>query len=281
MRNGFLDADGRTHSIPALAARYAIMVSLLFVFVGPFLWMILLAIREGNIYDFQLIPDKPTLANFAQAWNEANIGRAFLNSVLVSGVIVASNVLLCSMAAYPLARMDFPGKRVIFLLILSTLMIPFHLFMIPLYLLCRNLHLLDSFAGIILPSAAGAFGIYLLRQYYQTIPRDLEEAARIDGAGEFRLWWTIMVPLTKPALAALAIFVFVQSWSNFLWPLIVIQSEHNYTLPIAVAKLAGAFVGKTQTLAAGSVLAVAPVIVAFFFLQRYFIGGLTLGSVKG
>jgi len=132
-----------------------------------------------------------------------------------------------------------------------------------------------------LQGSVGAFGIYLIKQHYRTIPRDLEEAARIDGAGEFSIWWRIMFPLTKPAVAALAIFIFVANWSNFLWPLIIIDSPEKFTLPLAVAKLSGAFVDKTQYVAAGSTIAVAPVIVLFFFFQRFFIGGLTLGSVKG
>jgi len=264
-----------------LTGRYALMIALLVLFVGPFLWLLSISLRGSeNVYSFNLIPKDPTLENFAHTWNAFGFARAFLNSVLVAAAVVSLNVLFCSMAAYPLARLRFPGSRVIFFLILSTLMIPFQLNMVPLYLLCLKLRLTDSLAGVILPGAAGAFGLYVIKQYYQTIPKDLEEAARIDGAGEFSIWWRIMFPLTKPAVAAMAIFVFVANWSSFLWPLIVLNSEEKYTLPIAVAKLSGAFVDRTQYIAAGSVIAVLPIIVLFFFLQRYFIGGLTLGSVK-
>ncbi len=265
-----------------LALRYVALIALLSIFVGPFLWLLSVSFRgSGNIYSLELIPDDPTFENFIETWRNFGFGRAFLNSVIVAVVQVASNVLLCSMAAYPLARMKFPGSRVIFLLILSTLMIPFQLYMVPLFILSYNIGVGDTLIGIVLPAAAGAFGIYLVKQYYHTIPKDLEEAARIDGANEYSIWLLIMFPLTKPALAALGIFIFVQSWSNFLWPLVIINSLEKYTLPIAVARLSGAFVDKTQYIAAGSVIAVAPIIVLFFFLQRYFIGGMTLGSVKG
>lgn len=265
-----------------LAVRYIIMTALLVVFLGPFLWLVNIAFRgTGNIYELSLIPDDPTFQNFIDTWQNFGFGRAFLNSIIVAAMAVTSNILLCSLAAYPLARMDFPGKKIVFLMILATLMIPFQLYMIPLFLLCLRIGVVDTLIGIVLPTATGAFGIYLIKQYYTTIPRDLEEAGRIDGASEFGIWWRIMLPLTKPALAALGIFVFVGAWSNFLWPLIVINSDEKYVLTIQVAKLSGAFIDRTQYIAAGSVIAVFPVVVMFFFLQRFFIGGITLGSVKG
>jgi putative chitobiose transport system permease protein len=261
--------------------RYLVMVSLLIVFIGPFLWLFSIAIRgTGNIYTLELIPEGATLTNFTATWNEFGFGRAFLNSLLVSAGTVAANIFLCSLAAYPLARMTFPGSRIVFLLILSTLMIPFQLYMIPLFLLSLRLGLYDTLLGIIVPSSVGAFGIYLLKQYYHSIPNALEEAARIDGASEFQIWWRVMFPLTQPAVAALGLFIFIGSWSSFLWPLIIVYSPTNETLPIAVARLSGAFVDKTQYLAAGSVIAVAPIIVLFFLLQRHFLGGLSLGAVK-
>lgn len=265
-----------------LAAKYVFLLAIATIFVGPFFWMVSIAVRgSGSIYAFQLIPDNPTFQNFIDTWNIFGFGRAFFNSALVAVTTVSLNCFLCSMAAYPLARLDFPGSQVVFFLILSTMMIPFQLYMIPLFLVACNLRLHDSLLAIVLQGSVGAFGIYLIKQHYRSIPRDLEEAARIDGAGEFSIWWKIMFPLTKPAVAALAIFIFVANWSNFLWPLIIIDSPEKFTLPLAVAKLSGAFVDKTQYIAAGSTIAVAPVIVLFFFFQRFFIGGLTLGSVKG
>lgn len=272
----------RTEERLLLALRYALLISLLAVFIGPFLWMVSISFRGAeSVYDLNLIPKNPTLSNYVEVFRAFPLSRAFFNSTIVAVITVSLNLLLCSLAAYPLARFDFFGKRVIFVLILSTLMIPFQLYMIPLFVLTLKLSLADTLAGIILPWSVGAFGIYLLKQHYQTIPDSLEEAARIDGAGEAAIWWRIMMPLTKPALAALAVFIFVQNWSDFLWPLIIINSEERYTLPIAVAKMSGAFIDKTQYMAAGSVLAALPVIVFFFLAQRRFIGGLTLGAVKG
>ncbi|GAB4316334.1 MAG: carbohydrate ABC transporter permease [Candidatus Sumerlaeia bacterium] len=265
-----------------VVARYAVLIILVGLFIGPFFWMVSIAVRgSGSIYELELIPDEPTLMNFVETWKNFGFARAFVNSVIVAVCTVGLNVLFSSLAAYPLARLRFPGANVVFFLILSTLMIPFQLYMVPLFLLARDLHLINTLTGIILPGSVGAFGVFMIKQYYSTIPRDLEEAARIDGAGEFGIWARIMLPLTQPAVAAMAIFIFVGNWSSFLWPLIIINSEDKYTLPIAVAKLSGAFIDKTQYIAAGSVIAVAPVIILFFFLQRYFIGGLTLGAVKG
>jgi len=265
-----------------LTVRYVLLVALVLVFIGPFVWMLSISFRqEGNIYALELLPENMTFQYYVEVWTQYNLARAFLNSILVAAGTVISNIVLCSLAAYPLARMRFRGSRLMFLLILCTMMVPFQLYMIPLFLLSLNLSLFDTIPGIIVPLSVGAFGIYLIKQYYQTIPMDLEEAARIDGANEFEIWWRIMFPLTKPAVAAMSIFIFVQSWSNFLWPLIVTDSPERAVLPVAVARLSGDFIDKTQYIAAGSVIAVAPVIVLFFFLQRWFIGGLTLGGVKG
>jgi putative chitobiose transport system permease protein len=265
-----------------LALKYVFLCGLVVVFVGPFFWLLSIALREsGNIYSLRLIPEEATLRNFTETWRIFNLHRPFINSVLVAAAAVFMNILLCSLAAYPLARLSFPGRQFIFFLILSTMMIPFQLYMIPLLLTCRKIGLDNNLLGIILPGSVGAFGIFMIKQYYQTIPKDLEEAARIDGAGEAGIWWRIMFPLTKPALATLAIFVFVGNWSSFLWPLIIIDDEKLYTLPVAIAKLSGAFIDKTQYLAAGSIIAITPVILFFLLLQRYFIGGITLGAVKG
>lgn len=276
----FRPLGGRTGTFAGLALRYAALASLVLVFVGPFLWLASTSIRtSGNVYDLELIPAEPTLQYYREVWSQYNLDRAFLNSLLVALIQVGSNLLLCSLAAYPLARMKFPGSRFVFLLILSTMMVPFQLYMVPLFLLGLNIGLFDTLVGVVIPSAAGAFGIFMIKQHYATIPGDLEEAARIDGAGEFRIWAEIMLPLTKPALAALAVFVFVQSWSNFLWPLVIL--DRTQTLPVAIARLSGDFIDKTQYIAAGSVVAVAPVIALFFLVQRWFIGGMTAGSVKG
>ncbi len=265
-----------------LTLRYVVMVALLALFVGPFLWLFSMAIRPmgADVYELTLLVENPTFENFADVWQIYGFARAFLNSVLAVFFIIILNIYICSLAAYPLARINFPGKQIVFIAILATLMIPFQIYMIPLFILMRDLHLIDTLTAVVLPFSVGAFGIFLLRQYYMTIPKDLEEAARIDGAGEFNIWWLVMFPLTKPAVAAMAIFVFVAQWSNFLWPLVVLDSREKWTLPIAIEFLSGGMVERTQYVAAGSVIAVFPVIILFFFLQRYFLGELTLGAVK-
>lgn len=271
-----------TLAVVGLLLRYVAMCAIVVLLIGPFYWLLVLSFRGGgNIYSFRLIPEQITFHNFLVVWTKFALWINFYNSVIVGVASVGLNLLLASLAAYPLARLTFPGRTLIFYIILSTLMIPFQLYMIPLYLLCIRLGISNTLVGVYLPFSVGAFGVYLIKQYYHTIPKDLEEAARVDGAGEFTIWWRIMFPLTKPALATLAIFVFVFSWSNFLWPLIVLNDQKKFTLPVAIAKFIGVFADKTHYLAAGSVIAIIPVIVLFLFLQRLFIGGLTLGAVKG
>jgi putative chitobiose transport system permease protein len=250
--------------------------------VGPFLWLAYLSVRwRGNIYEWPSAVSDFSLHAYAEVWTKFPIASAFGNSLIVTVMSVALSVIVSSLAAYPLARYDFYGRRFVFLALLSTLMIPFQLYMIPLFLLVRDLRLDNTLTGVVLPFTASAFGIYIIRQYYTTIPRYMEDAARADGAGEFRLWWQVMFPLTKPAVATLAIFTFVAAWSSFLWPLIILHDEGKWTLPVALAMLTGAFVDRIIYLAAGSVIAIAPVILFFLLLQRWFLGGITIGAVKG
>jgi len=268
-----------------LVLRYLLMIFVTAIMVGPFLWLAYLSVRmTGNIYTWPEAWSDFSLRSYLFVWNtpEMNIKPAFINSVVVAIVSVATTVLVASLAAYPLARLEFFGKRIVFMFILCTLMVPFQLYMIPLLrLVTQDLRLANTYTGVILPFVASVFGIYLIKQFYETIPVDLDEAARVDGAGEFRLWWQILLPMTKPAMGTLAIFSFVGSWSNFLWPLLVLQADEKMTLPVQIVQLSGAFVDRISYLAAGSVIAIVPVILFFLFLQKWFLGGLTLGSVKG
>lgn len=292
----------RRRALAALALRGALLLLMTAVLVGPFLWLLSLSLRGGgNIYELRLIPSEVTFSTYARAWKSGGLAGHFVNSVFAALLAVALNVTLAGLAAYPLARHDFPGKRLVFLLILSTLMVPFQIAMIPLYLLCRQIGLTDApvdlpgwisvlepvlqrlkaYLAITLPFGVSAFGIYLIRQHFLTLPRDLEEAARVDGAGEVTIWWRVMMPLAKPVVATLAIFTFVASWSNFLWPLLILSEVEMYTLPLGVANLSGVWSAQTNVLAAASVIAVAPVIVFFLIFQRWFLGGLTIGAIKG
>jgi putative chitobiose transport system permease protein len=194
---------------------------------------------------------------------------------------VGLNLLFCSLAAYPLARLEFRGRELIFSAIISTIMIPFQIVMIPLYILTVQLGLRNTYIGIIFPEIVSAFGIFLLRQAFGGVPKEMEEAARMDGCSELGLWWAVMIPAIRPALVTLAIFVFIGSWSDFLWPLIVIDRPELYTLPLGVATLAGTFSLDWRLIAAGSVISIAPVLLLFLFLQRYIVPTESGSGVKG
>ena len=287
----------RTGHLLRCAARYGMMIAVAALMLGPFLWLAYLSVRTaGGIHTWPRGLSDFSFESYPVVWTQFRIGRAMLASFATSLTAVAITVTLASLAAYPLARFDFYGREIVFLAMLSTLMMPFQLYMIPLFLqTTKGLRWLDGLVGfdrhpalaamayygaVVLPASASVFGVYLIRQFYSGIPKELEEAGRVDGAGEFRLWWQLMFPMTKPAVATLAIFTFVGSWSNFLWPLLVLPEEY-VTLPVALATLTGAFVDRVSYLAAGSVLAIAPVVAFFLALQRFFLGGMTSGAVKG
>ncbi|MBW4643611.1 MAG: carbohydrate ABC transporter permease [Goleter apudmare HA4340-LM2] len=264
---------------------YLLLGAIALITLFPLLWLISTALKSPteNILQSppQLLPSQPTLDNFARVWQSLPFAQYLYNSTLVSVLTVGLNLLFCSLAAYPLARLSFPGRDWIFIAIVSTIMIPFQIVMIPLYILTVQLGLRNTYLGIIFPSLASAFGIFLLRQAFMSIPQEIEEAARMDGSSELGLWWDIMLPAIRPALVTLAIFVFIGSWSDFLWPLIVIQDENLYTLPLGVAKLAGTFSLDWRLVAAGSIISIAPVLMLFIFLQRYIVPTDTGSGVKG
>lgn len=264
---------------------YALLGTIALLMLFPLLWLISTSLKSPteNIFQSppQLLPSQPTLNNFSSVWNSLPFGQYLYNSILVSVLTVGLNLLFCALAAYPLARLSFVGRDWIFVAIVSTIMIPFQIVMIPLYILTVQMGLRNTYLGMIFPSLASAFGIFLLRQAFMSVPKEIEEAARMDGSSELGLWWHIMLPAVRPALVTLAIFVFIGAWSDFLWPLIVIQDENLYTLPLGVAKLAGTFSLDWRLVAAGSVIAIAPVLLLFLFLQRYIVPTETGSGVKG
>ncbi|MDR7522975.1 MAG: carbohydrate ABC transporter permease [Armatimonadota bacterium] len=267
----------------AVAARYAMLVALAAFTTFPLLWLASVALRTtGAVFGFppSLVPWPPSLANFAAVWHTMPLPRFFLNTLLLCGAAVALNLIFCSMAAYPLARMEFPGRRLVFALLLSTLMLPGHVGLIVNFVTLLRLRLVDTYAGVLLPGAVSVFGIFLLRQAFLTVPHDLEDAARIDGASEWTIWWRVMVPVISPSLAALALFEFVAVWNSFLWPLIVLKSPEKYPLAVGLLYLSGLFAHNTRAVAAGAVLMTLPILVVFLFTQRYFVRGLTLGAVR-
>jgi putative chitobiose transport system permease protein len=208
------------------------------------------------------------------------IPRFLLNTLLLTGAGVGANLLLCSLAAYPLARLRFPGRNLIFFGLLATLMLPSHVGLIVNFVTMTRLRLIDTYAAVVLPSAVSVFGIFLLRQQYLSIPQELEDAARIDGASELSIWGRVMLPLIAPGLATLAIFEFVAFWNSFLWPLIVLKSPEKYPLAVGLLYLSGLFAHNTRLIAAGAVMMTVPILVVFLFTQRYFMRGITLGAIR-
>ncbi len=264
---------------------YLLLSAIALLMLFPLLWLIGTSLKSASedIFGFppQLLPSQPTLENFRLVWQTYPFGRYLLNSIIVAVLTVSLNLLFCSLAAYPLARLNFRGRDLIFAGVISTIMIPFQIVMIPLYILTVQLGLRNTYLGVIFPSLASAFGIFLLRQAFQGVPKELEEAARIDGCSELGLWWHVMLPAVRPALVTLAIFVFIGSWSDFLWPLIVLDRPEYYTLPLGVATLAGTFSLDWRLIAAGSVISIAPVLLLFLFVQRYIIPTDAGSGVKG
>ncbi|MEM5016238.1 carbohydrate ABC transporter permease [Metabacillus indicus] len=271
--------------IVRLTLTYALLIFVTFLTVGPFLWLLATSLKSGseNIFAYppQFIPENPTLSNYTQVMDTFPFWRYLGNSVIVSVLTVLLNIVLCSLAAYPLARMNFRGKNLVFLLIISTMMIPFQLLMIPIYLLSLDLGLQNTYAGLVLPHATTAFGIFLMRQAFLTIPYELDESARMDGANAFQIWWKILMPLVKPSVVTLAIFIFVMAWGDFLWPLIITNDQNMYTLPLGVNMLAGSFSSNWRLIAAGSIISILPIILFFVAMQKYFIDGAMKGAVKG
>jgi len=264
---------------------YGLLSAIALIMLLPLLWLVSTSFKGPmeNLFQFppQFFPESPTFANFAKVWETSPFGRYFFNSTLIAIVTVALNLLLCSLAAYPLARLNFKGRELLFSLVVSTILIPFQIVMIPLYILTVRLGLTNSYIGVIFPSIASAFGIFLMRQAFQSVPKELEEAARIDGCTELGIWWHIMLPSVRPALVTLAIFVFIGSWSDFLWPLLILDRPEYYTLPLGVARLAGSFSLDWRLIAAGSVISIVPIILFFVMAQRYIVPSETGSGVKG
>jgi multiple sugar transport system permease protein len=264
---------------------YLLLLLIVALIAGPFLWMISNAFKDQTtIYSNPptWIPSPAIFDNFVTAWTQVPFGMFFLNSIKVASLITMGQLVTCSMAAYAFARLRFPGREVVFGLYLSSLMVPGQVIVIPLYILMRNLGLVDTHAALILPALASAFGTFLLRQFFLTIPRELEEAAIIDGAGMMRVLLTIILPLSRPALAALAIFTFTYFWNDFFNPLIFLDSPQNLTLPVGLALLQGQYSGTSPAvMLAGVCMAIVPVFIVFLIGQRHIVEGITLTGLKG
>ncbi|GGA79473.1 carbohydrate ABC transporter permease [Ornithinibacillus halotolerans] len=264
---------------------YFFLLLLTCVTIVPFLWTVSISLKGQNDVIFsippQFIPNTFTLDNFITVWNTLPIPRYLLNTVILTFFGVVLPLILCSFAAYPLARMKFKGMNIIFLLIIATMMIPGEVTMIPVYLVIDKLGLMGTYTGIIITSAITPLGIFLMRQGFQEIPKEIEESAVIDGANVWQIFWKLMFPMVKPMLGVLAILCFISSWNNFLWPLLILDDPNMYPITLGLYQLQGAFSANTRLIAAGALIALLPVIIVFVMFQRYFIEAAYSSSVKG
>lgn len=262
---------------------YALLIAVAVFTVWPYYWMLKTSLETASsVFAFppNWIPKPITFENFVTVWNSLGVHKYVLNSIIITTLGVFISVTFAALFAYPLARFNFPGRNIIFFLVLLPMMVPVQGGFIINFLTARNLGLVNSYWGIILPQAITLFGVFLLRQSYMGIPRDFEDAARIDGASEFFIWFRVMLPMIKPSLATLILLQFIAYWNDFLWPLIVLRDPEMYPLSVGLLYLSNTFQTNFRNVAAGAVIATTPIAVLFMFLQKYFIRGLTAGGVK-
>ena len=258
----------------ALAAAFAVL---------PLLWMVSVSFMQpgaASSYPPPLLPADPTLGNYRQLFAQAGMGGYLLNSVVIACSVTAISVLFNVTAGYAFAKLHFAGRDALFKSLLAALVIPGQVAMMPLFLMLKVMGLVNTWAGVIVPGMAGVFGIFLVRQYARSLPDALLEAARIDGAGELKIFFLVVLPLLKPVLVTLAVFAFLGSWNDFMWPLIVLTDGTLHTAPVALASLSREHVQDSELMMAGSVVTIAPVLVLFLGLQRHYMQGLLVGSVK-
>ena len=262
-----------------------LLIVLALVVLVPLLWLVSTSLK-GPAEDIfssppALLPAQPSLEAYRRLFQDNPLGLYLLNSTIVSVLAVVANLLFCSLAAYTLARMRFAGRGLVLALVVATILIPFQVVMIPLYLLMVQLGLRNTLMALVIPQAATAFGLYLLRQSFLAVPVELEEAARIDGCSKLGEWWNVMIPAARADLITLAMFVFIGTWSDFLWPLVILDDPQLYTLPLGLQQLASSFSLDWRIVAAGSVVSILPVLVLFVLLQRYILPSASSDAVKG
>jgi multiple sugar transport system permease protein len=264
---------------------YAVVIAGLFIFCVPVYYMVTTSFKaESEVVAIPIhwLPHEFKPENYPEAFDTAPFGLYFYNSLVVAIAVVLSTLFFSALAGYGFAKFSFPGKNLCFILVLSTLMIPFQILLIPLYVLVHGLGWTNNYAGLIIPGALSAFGVFLMRQFCLTLPDELLDAARIDGAGEIGIFWRIVLPLLKPPLASLAIITFLGSWNNFLWPLIVVNKGHLFTLPVGMTVFTQPMRAPYWTyIMAVSTVATVPVVMVFLVLQKYFIQGVVLSGMKG
>ena len=267
---------------------YAQFIRWLLLFAGgilmitPLIYMLSTSFKfPFEVYNLNLIPEKPTLENYLLVLEDGRFFNWFNNSLIIATLTTVSNVFFDSLVGYALCKFRFPGRYIVFIAILSTLMIPTEMLVIPWYLMSTKLGWLDTYWGIMFPGMMTAFGVFLMKQFFETVPDDFLEAARIDGLNEFQIWWSVAMPLVKPALAALAIFVFLGNWTAFIWPLIVTNSQELYTLPVGLTTFSVEQQVEWELIMTGAALSTLPTLIVFLIFQRFIIRGVVMAGLKG
>ena len=262
---------------------YAVMGVIAFLTLAPLLWMVSASVMpagDASAFPPPFLPARITFAHYARLFTGLNLARSLFNSAFLAVSVTLISLFVNSMAGYAFAKYRFRGRDPLFRLLIMSMVIPSQVTMLPLFLMLNKMGFINSYVGVIIPGMASVFGIFLIRQFALSIPDSLIEAARIDGAGDFRIYWSLILPLCKPILVTLAVFTFMGTWNDFLWPLIVMTDDSMYTLPVALANLSLEHVQDTELMMAGSVMTIAPVLVLFAAVQKHYINGIMAGGLK-
>ncbi len=266
---------------PATVFVYIVLILGIVPMLFPFVWMVLTSLKPfQEVFSLNLLPSNPTLANYVQLFSRTLFPRWFLNSTIVAAITVASVLFFDSLVGYTLAKLPFPGKNVIFVLILSTMFVPTEMLVLPWYQMSAQYGWLDTYWGILFPGIMTAFGVFLMRQAFATLPDELLDAGRIDGLSEFGIFLRIALPLVKPSLAALAILTFIGNWNAYLWPLIATETRQMYTLPVGISLFSGEVGAQWNLITAGSAVAVIPMMIVFIIFQRQILEGVVRSGLK-
>jgi multiple sugar transport system permease protein len=270
---------------PSVWMNYLVLALGSIIMILPFLWMVSTSLKANSevfVFPPEWIPQPVMWSNYVNVWNAAPFDLFFLNTIKITVILCAGRLLISSMAAFAFSRLRFPGRNALFLVYLATMMVPYQVTLIPTFIIMRELNWMDTHLALIVPGLFSAFGVFLLRQFFQGIPKELEEAARIDGASYIGIYWRLILPLAVPAMTALAIFTFLGSWNDFMAPLVYLNTLDKFTLALGLASLQGMHETDWPLLMTGAVLSLLPILIVFFFAQKRFIEGITLqGSMKG
>ena len=262
---------------------YGLLLLMTMIYIGPFLFSLSISLNaEQDVFNWpiKLIPDKWTLGNYQRVWRDLPFGQWLFNSVFITLIQTVTNVFFASLAGFAFARLEFPGKNILFAVLLGSLMIPGIILLVPKFIILNEFRLINTYAGLTLPGLVTVVNIFLMKQFFETIPKDLEEAALIDGCSYFRIFWQIFLPVSKPALAAVAIYTFQGSWNEFMWPVIVTTTSEMFTLPVGMAFLKNEFSVQWPLLMAGTILISLPTLLIFLIFQRYFVQGVASAGLK-